>query len=628
MTEIDPAARSDRIRRRRVTTRALVVAALVTLATVPLLASALRIGPGWLPQGDNAFIALRGDDVFTEHTPLLGMPSTVSGTVGRSVNHPGPLESQVIGIFATVTDDVRIPLIAASLVNLASVLAVLGWALRLGGLRLLAVAAPVMAALLWSLRGPILVTPFNPYAAVLPYLAMLVSLVAAWARIPWSVTVAVLFGSWAAQAHLTTSGPVLAAAGAGVLVAAGRWARRRRREGAGASQPDPRRVAVGLGCVTACWAVPAYEALANRGGNVRALVDSGSGLGDDTLGAKEALHVLVNALSLRPVWAQAGAGPLDLLGTPSDGAYLGAALLGLAAVVAAVACRRSHPAVTGSAVLAITSLVAGATLMSKIPGAFQNVFSLHNYLWLWPATAVLWVSASSGVCLLLGLRFNERGPSRSVPRSAALVFSGAVVTAALAGASLANTHRASPPTTTYQRSLEPVVAEELDKDGAYLIEVGASFAEFDLGTGLLYALERAGFDVRLSRDFERAVGSHRVSDGEGRGVLEVRATRTTAPPRTDAIVIASYHPPRDLVARRDRAERDLVREIARCGGVTLADGRTIDPEDASGWVESGGFVAAADFRIVDSTLVRSSAGRTLMQLRSAPILVMTVYLVD
>lgn len=621
MVETPTAAVPAETQHRRPEASSLIVLAFLALATVPLLASAARIGPGWVPQGDEATITLRGDDLFTTDTPLLGMPSTVGAAVGQQVHHPGPLESQAIGLLGAAVDDPRTPLVAVTVVNLASVGVALLWARRLGGTALLAGAAAVMAALLWSLRGPILVTPFNPHVALLPYLATVVSLVAAWDRRPWAATSAVLFGSWAAQAHLTTTGPVAAAAVTALAVAVARWALPRWRGRPGPSWPDRRRVLAGAGALVACWAFPLGEAVAHKGGNVRALLRTSVSLKEETLGAGRAFHVVVNAVSLRPVWAQAGARPIDLLGTPSTAQYAGAAALGVVATVVALRCRREQPAVTAGVVLVAASMAAGGALTAKIPGSFFNLFSLHNYLWLWPASALLWVATAAGVVQLLGRRVTAR-PPLAVPLAA-----GLLVTAASAVAGLGPPHRApATAASVYVRALSPQVLETLDHDRAYLIDLPASLEDYNLSSGLLYALERAGVDVRVPTQFEPSFGAHRVSDVEGRDTLMVQAAREPEPPSTDAIVVATYRPPTDLLERRERAEDAVVREVARRSGVSLADGDRIAPEDARAWVESGGFLAAADFPLIDQSLARLPASRTLVHLGDEPISVVTVYL--
>ena len=81
--------------------------------------------------------------------------------------------------------------------------------------------------------------------------------------------------------------------------------------------PDRGRLLVGASVLLACWAFPLVDVLTNEGGNVRTVLQASGSLQDETLGTGGAIDVLVQALAVRPVWAQAGAGPLDLLAPPS-----------------------------------------------------------------------------------------------------------------------------------------------------------------------------------------------------------------------------------------------------------------------------------------------------------------------
>jgi hypothetical protein len=46
----------------------------------------------WLPVGDTAVFLLRSSQVGSRSSPMLGMPSSLSATVGSPVHHPGPAE--------------------------------------------------------------------------------------------------------------------------------------------------------------------------------------------------------------------------------------------------------------------------------------------------------------------------------------------------------------------------------------------------------------------------------------------------------------------------------------------------------------------------------------------------------
>ena len=613
----DPPERASRL-------RFWALLALLVLASVPLLVSAVRVGRGWVPQGDDATIVLRGDDLFTSHSPLVGMPSSVGEAVDTQVHHPGPMEFQAIGLLAALDEGPRVAVVVVSLVNLASVIVTLLWARRVGGPSLLAAAAVVVTALAWSLRGPILVTPFNPYVAILPFLACLVSLVAAWCHQRWALTSAVVFGSWAAQAHLTTTGPVVAATVAAVAVATVRLLLTRWRGGSTAPLvKDRRQLFVGLGVALLCWAAPLLDVVVNEGGNPKALLQTSDSLEDETIGLERALDIVVHAVTLRPVWAQAGADSLDLLAAPSTSEYRFAGLLAIVAFAVAVGCWRSRSAVTVAIGLVAASLLAGGVLTAKIPDRFFNTVALHNYLWLWPASAVLWVATAAGLAHLLGRRTDRRPPVWA-PLGAALA-----ITALVAGISLGPLHRSSgTASSVYMRALSPQVLESLDQSGAYLIDLDPRFEVYGLGTGLLWTLEREGYDVRVGERFEPRFGEHRIDDGARRQVLSIELGHAgeLAPPEAGAQLVASYEPPPDLLLRRERAEDELVQAIERQGGTVVASGEEITPEEARHWVESGGFISALTFSLADPRLASLPASDELLALLREPVASVAVYL--
>jgi hypothetical protein len=141
-----------------------------------------------------------------------------------------------------------------------------------------------------------------------------------------------------------------------------------------------------------------------------------------------------------------------------------------------------------------------------------------------------------------------------------------------------------------------------------------------VGTGLLYALEHRGFDVRVPRDLEVSFGEHRVDDGRPRRAIVIVPYRgTVTPPDIEAELVATYEPPVDLARRRARAEDDLVEAIERRGGVDVAGLGTIAPADARAWVEGGGFLSAQAFALIDPSVVEHPAGRALVDLSVEPL---------
>jgi len=133
--------------------------------------------------------------------------------------------------------------------------------------------------------------------------------------------------------------------------------------------------------------------------------------------------------------------------------------------------------------------------------------------------------------------------------------------------------------------------------------------------------------VRVPARFAPSFGTRRVADGVSRQTLVVRIERERgAPPSPSAATVATYEPPTALLDRRARAEDALVHLIERRGGTTVGDGRAIRPADARTWVESGEFLSARSFRLLERSLEASAPSRDLAELASAPLAVVTVYL--
>ena len=447
----------------------------------------------------------------------------------------------------------------------------------------------------WSLRGPILVSPFNPYVAVLPFLAFLVALVAILDDHRWALASAVVFGSWAAQAHLAVLAPVGGAALACAAMAAPRWWARRRAgsdEREGSRRTAPWAVAAVLFAI--CWVLPIIDALANEGGNMVAIAEAGQSV-DDTVGPSGALDVITNTIGVVPVWAEAHATPLELVATPSLLAYTSIVLVALLGALVAVRSFHDRPALSGAFVLAAVALLAGGLVTSKIPDFFLNRLALHNYLWLWAVSAFLWTALVAG--LALHLRAGARTSRRLDPFVMATGTAALVLVAVLSCFPAAR--RPANPATAYAGSIDPQVADALDRDERYLIELESGFTTFTtapVAAGLVFSLERDGFDVSVPEEFAKAFGSHRARTGTDEDrYIEVVATREPREEPTDgSTVVGRYEPAPDLIARRDRLEDVVIAALEEHGRTTLPDGSVLEPGRAREFVESGQYVNMLD----------------------------------
>ncbi|CAA9214426.1 MAG: hypothetical protein AVDCRST_MAG50-372 [uncultured Acidimicrobiales bacterium] len=608
----------------------LAMGAVVTAsALVPFAASLADVGRGWLPVADTAIVVTRARDVFTADSPLLGQPSTAGDRTGVQVHHPGPLEFWVIGAAQKLVDRPATSLVAITVVNAVATLCLLWWLRRLGGIRTAALSSPIVVALLWSLRGDILVSPLNPLAAILPLSATLVCLVAASSGRRWALAWAVVLGSYAAQAHLTVTGLVGAAALTTTGVALGRWVLRRRSPRTAAPEPRSwrRPLLVAAALLVACWAGPLVDVVVNRGGNVVALVSTGAALDDGTLGWARAADVSVRALAGRPVWARPGV-ETRALGAPATTGQrwfvVGLWCIGLAG---AAASRRRAPAVGIAFATATAVLVTGTLLMTRIPDNLFNVIALGNYLWLWPAGAFLWASATAGCVVAAAPR-----TARSLGDGACLAAVGVACSLAVACVVTPNPRPVPRAEATYTRVLSTQLATSLDRGSVYVMDIDRAMQDNEVALGVLLELVRQGFEMRVN-GFAPSFGPRRsrAADADG-GVLVLQRSRVGAdagPPGPGANLIAEHTPSDVAIRELAEAEDALTERIRRVGGAShvvalpeLHDEGTSDRE-----LVEGSFLGFQQTGFVTRDVAAWPETAALVRARSAPVDLVTVHLV-
>lgn len=220
-----------------------------------------RHGEGWLPQGDDAMIAIRAHDAWTGHWPLVGMRSTSDQTVeGVYAYHPGPLEFYVIGLPYLLSGwHVWGLLLGCALVTAAFVGVSLWSGYRAAGRPgLLAMAGATIT--LYGLFGSVLVLPWNPWPTVFGLLA---SLAVTWRMLLghrglWPLFIVCV--SWTGQAHLGVT-PIVGLLGVWMLLLTiRRWWR--------GFRSRPGEVGRTLLVAFVCWLGPIVEALTYSPNNI------------------------------------------------------------------------------------------------------------------------------------------------------------------------------------------------------------------------------------------------------------------------------------------------------------------------------------------------------------------------
>lgn len=177
---------------------------------------------GWIPEGDDAVIAIKTHDVFSAHPPLQGMRSTSDfGATGVYAHHPGPAEFYLLAIPYALSHFAPAGLVAGLLlVQVAAVLIAVVTARRTGGSTGAFLVAGVVGLTMLAI-GPDLMEPVNTFFPVLPMLAVAVL---GWRLATGRTDALPLFAviaSVVVQAHVSYVAPTVAICA--VLVVIGLW---------------------------------------------------------------------------------------------------------------------------------------------------------------------------------------------------------------------------------------------------------------------------------------------------------------------------------------------------------------------------------------------------------------------
>jgi len=372
---------------------ALALGAAVALPFVLAAVQAWR--DGWFPIADDGTMLTVARQVFTAHPPLTGETGSFD-KYGVQAFHPGPLVYYVLAPFVKVLGGAAGLLTGAAVVSSLAVVGIGYVALRTSGARAALWAWVVALAMVWSLGGTAYVyRPFKAVSALLVLLVFLHLSAAVASGRSSLLPLWVLAASYPAAASIRYVPPiaVVILATLGVVVVA-RWQRTGRPHEAGRGGDDedeeddgavaahtrallrltgPERRALLLAgvVVVLCWWAPAYEALTNRGGNLRQLYRGGRAATGATEGLRVALAEMSRALVLDPMMhlADYQARRLPYL--------LAAGLLAAATLVLVVVGRHrlfrrhwAHVAVAGAALAGMTASLAAAPADEGF-GAYQ-----------------------------------------------------------------------------------------------------------------------------------------------------------------------------------------------------------------------------------------------------------------
>lgn len=458
---------------------------------------------GYAIEGDTAIIALRTDDVFTRHVPLLGNPTTAGIQSAQDAYHPGPLEFYALALPLRIWAPEPVGLlVGVALVNLSAVALIFFFAHRRGGELGVIGAALFSSMLLYGLGSEIPHDAYNPHVVLLP-LALVVVLV--WSILcgdRLAIPFAVGAGSFVAQSHgyqaLSVGGLALLALAALVID------RKRRASALGPWLLGSVVLAVFL------WLPPIIEQLRNRPGNLRLLWKQARSPGNPPEGVRFALDRLAETMTPPFRWLGRQPAFLELHGRVSPARILLAlAIVGALASLAVMCahCGRRTSALLGTT--AVGALLVSTFVASRLPQGVASASPYNHRHW-WITGIFAWFAALW--CAVDLLRERIALPlRRAVPGIGTL----AVLLLSLLGASQVDI-RQDRDSFSFRalNALIPPVVDAVRGRGPVVVAGSGGQAFFSIEPGLVAALQLRGMDARVQSFESKVFQPHRVGGRE------------------------------------------------------------------------------------------------------------------
>lgn len=554
--------------------------ALVVLVASPLIVTVVSlIGTHWHPTSDNALEVLRIRDVGGRHTPLTGVQSRFGW------DHPGPLLFWLLAPFQWAAGNTGI-LVGVACINGAAIVTALLLGRRRAGLPFVVVLSVAILVLTRALGPSLLVDPWNPWVAVLPFL---VYMLLAWCvadRDVVMVPALVAVGSFLVQTHVGYT-PLVAGAGLTALGLAFL-----RHEGEPKPARDERRKYAAIAGLVALglWLAPLVQQFTGSPGNLGQIVDYFRRPTEKTLGIAYGFGLMGKELAVPGAWITGNdVSPLGFVFTA--GTMTALVLLGAALLLAALAWRRRSPSATRLACLVVATAWFGVLAGGRITGAPGP----YLVRWWWVIAALLWCSIVwSSWCVAATARL-----------ALAWVRAGCAVIVALGAVVAWDAVPGRVPGPEYSAAVGKLTTgtvAQLARDRRYLVKWVNSDALGAVGVGTYLELAERGFHVGVSPEFRHAFGSWRVvRPGDVDGTIIVVSSDSAGDfnPPAGAVLAAQYDP---LTAAGRRRAHEIEREIRARPG---SSGPLV-PSDVDSVFGRGALVAAG----IDPAHIR-----TLQELR-------------
>lgn len=411
-TRSDRSDRSDRI----------IAIVAIAVACLPIVVATVRaLLHHWTPIGDDGLLAIRAQDLFSRHVPLLGTASSASFAATKPLNNPGPLYFYVLGLPVAVFGSAVGTAVGAAAVNVAAVIAIGMVAWRRAGLLGTALAMVVASTLAWSMGSELLYDIWQPHGLLLPFLGFLF-LIWSVAAADWpALPLAIGAGSLLMQTHLTYGylTPVLVTAG---LILGLLQSRRSRRNESGDGDPlmttpaAPRAgrwIVVGLLVGVLAWTPSLIEQVTTSDGNMSRLVRQIQDPPKGVVGGTGALRLTATVLADPPFWGRDsfpdtfrpagtpyGSTAPTVDGTGAIGTRHAAAAIALILLVlgglALNAWRRRTAHGLAASAIAVLVLAGSWYTASKVTVDIVGV-APHQFRFLWPMAAFITFAIVLGI---------------------------------------------------------------------------------------------------------------------------------------------------------------------------------------------------------------------------------------
>lgn len=471
--------------------RPLLVIAPVGVAFVVLLVAMAR--ERWYPTGDlgQAELHVRG---FLRHPPLVGAAGRI-GTITEQGSHPGPSFWVLLYPTYLLFGRSSLGMMAGMVVLHAGAIIASVWvALRVGGRSLALLTAVAIGIVVRAAGAEFFVEPWNPWAAIIPFLCFVLLVAGVLAGHRWMFVGAIAVGSHCVQSHVGYAVLVGALCLLALVWMVVKW--RREREPAGPSLPAVLGVSAGVFAVL--WLPPVIDQIRRTPGNLTLLWREFGSADEPAIGWWAAFKGFAGEVNLLGDWIRGpGHLPTD---TPNWVGFV--LLLGLFAAGVVVAWREADRLALQVHATVAVAWVVGIFSMSRIFGEF------YPYVIRW-----LWMLAVLGVVVplwALGRWVRPRLPDAA--RTTAALAAGAAValTSALAAVSFAASDLPSLRDSRLVGGVTPQVLAEVDRDGRYLIRWHDPASLGGVGYGVLLEMERQGYTAGVDAWGAAAALPHRV----------------------------------------------------------------------------------------------------------------------